>query len=271
MTKEEVERLLRHGAYDIFNEEKGGTADSESNDFVQQDIDSILERRSKTVIHDQTGSNSNAAGGTFSKASFRAPKTPASGQGKAQNEDIDIDDPEFWKKMVGEAKVDDDELLASGKKRKRSEALYSETAYDKKLNGTLLLSGSDSSDDSDSDSDEWSVQDAGRESTDSSDKSVEGETGQPANKLVKKKKERAKWGGSKWNQWDKKDATKLVKALQTYGYGNLAWDDFVAKSSIDMTNLDVDEVRTVDDQIGPSALYPIFRANDSSTIPRQSV
>jgi chromodomain-helicase-DNA-binding protein 7 len=255
MTKEEVERLLRHGAYDIFNEDKNGSADAESNDFVQQDIDSILERRSKTVIHDQTGSNSNAAGGTFSKASFKAPKMPASGQEKAQADDIDIDDPEFWKKMVGEAKVDADDLIASGKKRKRSEALYSETAYDKKFDGTLFLSGSDSSGDSDSDSDEWSVQDAGSESLASSDKSAEGGSGQAAKKLVKKKKERAKWGGSKWNQWDKTDATKLLKALQMYGYGNLAWDEFVAKASIDMTNLDVEEVRSVDDQVEPSTLH----------------
>jgi len=243
MTKEEVERLLRHGAYDIFNEEKSGSADAESNDFVQQDIDSILERRSKTVIHDQTGSNSNAAGGTFSKASFKAPKTPVSGQGKAQvNEDIDIDDPEFWKKMVGEALADDNDAIMTGKKRKRTKAHYSETAYDKKLDGTLLLSGSDSSDDSDSDSDEWSVHDTGGDSTDSSDNS-QGPDGQPGKKLVKRKKERARWGGAKANQWDKKDAVKIMKALQMYGYGNLPWDEFIAKASIDTSNLDTEEVR----------------------------
>lgn len=241
MTKEEVERLLRHGAYDIFNEEKAGSTDAESNEFAQQDIDSILERRSKTVIHDQTGSNSNAAGGTFSKASFKAPKTPVSGQGKAQNEDIDIDDPEFWKKMVGEAKVDDSDTIMTGKKRKRTQAHYSENAYDKKLDGTLLSSGSDSSDDSDSDSDEWSVQDAEPQSPDSDD--AEGIEGALAKKLVKRKKERTKWGGSKANQWDMKDAQKLMKALQMYGYGNLPWDEFIEKTSINMTNLDAEEVR----------------------------
>lgn len=244
MTKEEVERLLRHGAYDMFNEEKAGATDAESNDFVQQDIDSILERRSKTVVHDQTGSNSNAAGGTFSKASFKAPKTPASGQAKAQNEDVDIDDPEFWKKMVGEAKVEDDRIM-TGKKRNRTKAHYSEKAYDKTLDGTLLLSESDSSDNSDSDSDEWSVEDVGPESPDSN--SAESLEGQQAKKLVKRKKERARWGGSKANQWDKKDASKLFKALQMYGYGNLPWDEFIAKSSIDTTNLDAEEVRRSDD------------------------
>jgi hypothetical protein len=71
LSKEEVEKLLRHGAYGIFSEDKDGA--EESNAFVQQDIDTILERRSRTVVHDNTGSKSNAAGGTFSKARFAAP------------------------------------------------------------------------------------------------------------------------------------------------------------------------------------------------------
>jgi chromodomain-helicase-DNA-binding protein 7 len=238
MTKEEVERLLRHGAYDIFNEEKAGSTDAESNDFQQADIDSILERRSKTVVHDQTGSNSGAAGGTFSKASFKAaPKTPS---GKAQAEDeVDIDDPEFWSKMVGEAKVEDKGVLTTGKKRKRKQTHYSETAYDKQLDGSLLLSGSDSSDDSDSESDEWSVQDAGSESPDSNNNE---EQGQPTKKLVKRKKERTKWGGSKANQWDKKDAERLLKTLQSHGYANLPWAEFLTKASIDTEKLDAEEV-----------------------------
>lgn len=242
MTKEEVERLLRHGAYDIFNEEKAGSTDAESNDFVQQDIDSILERRSKTFVHDNTGSNSNAAGGTFSKASFKAPKTPASGQGKGQTDDVDIDDPEFWKKMVGEAKVDDNDILTTEKKRKRTQADYSEKSYDQELNGNLLLSDAsdDGSDSDSSDEDEWSVQE-GAASPDSQDST--GLPGQPIKKLVKIKKERTKWGGSKANQWDQKDAQKLLKTLQTYGYGNLPWDQFIEKASIDTKKFDAEEVR----------------------------
>jgi hypothetical protein len=55
MSKEEMEKLLRNGAYDIFTEDKDGSGDKESNDFVAQDIDSILERRSTTIIHDSSG------------------------------------------------------------------------------------------------------------------------------------------------------------------------------------------------------------------------
>ena len=71
LNKEEIEKLLKHGAYEIFKEDKDGTSEKESSDFEAQDIDSILERRTKTVFHENTGSKSNAAGGTFSKASFK--------------------------------------------------------------------------------------------------------------------------------------------------------------------------------------------------------
>lgn len=84
MTKEEVEKLLRKGAYDIFKEDK-----DESNDFVSQDIDSILERRAKTIVHENTGTKSKAAGGTFSKASFKNANETA---------EVDVDDPDFWTK-----------------------------------------------------------------------------------------------------------------------------------------------------------------------------
>jgi len=46
MIKEEVEKLLRHGTYDIFSEDKLSESEKELNDFMAQDIDSILERRS---------------------------------------------------------------------------------------------------------------------------------------------------------------------------------------------------------------------------------
>ena len=109
MTKEEVERLLRHGAYDIFNEDKEGSAEAESKDFVEQDIDSILSRRSRKIVHGNTGSGSSAAGGTFSKASFVNKSTPSKGgdgenNGGTSRDDIDINDPDFSMKMVGEAK-----------------------------------------------------------------------------------------------------------------------------------------------------------------------
>ena len=131
MTKDEIEKLLRHGAYDIFNEEKTGSSEKESNDFIEQDIDSILERRTKTVIHENTGSKSNAAGGTFSKASFKSMNA-----GTNETGDVDVDDPDFWKKVVGEAKAEKlNDLL--GKKRKQAKTNYNERDYERQIEAHL--------------------------------------------------------------------------------------------------------------------------------------
>lgn len=201
MTKEEVERLLRHGAYDIFNEDRAGTAETESNDFVQQDIDSILERRSRTVVHKDTGSGSSAAGGTFSKASFIAPKTPGSAKKNSASEDIDIEDPEFWTKMVGEAKTEISSVL---KPRKRNRMNYSEKFYEERLHEVLAYSD-DSGDDSGDDSDD-------------SEDEAQGES-----------VERARWGGKKAEHWRRNQAGDLLKCIEQYGYGVLSWDNFLKR------------------------------------------
>jgi hypothetical protein len=198
MTKEEVERLLRHGAYDIFNEEKAGTAEAESNDFVQQDIDSILARRATTVVHDNTGSGSSAAGGTFSKASFVAQKSPS---GKSLQEDVDIEDPDFWRKMVGEAKEEAESVL---KPRQRKQAIYNEKFYERQLHEVIALNP-DTSDDNDS------VSYGSDSSEDDSDD--EG-------------KERARWGGPKAHHWKKSQAVRVLECLERFGYGVVPWDDF---------------------------------------------
>jgi hypothetical protein len=200
MTKEEVERLLRHGAYDIFNEEKTGTAEAESNDFVQQDIDSILERRATRVVHDNTGSGSNAVGGTFSKASFVGYSTPSS-KNDAHQEDVDIDDPDFWKKMVGEAKDEAESVL---KPRQRKQAIYNEQVFERQLHEMIALNP-DASDDSNSDSYESD------ESEDESDDDA---------------KERARWGGPKQSHWKRSQAAKVLQGLERFGYGVVPWEAF---------------------------------------------
>ena len=205
LSKEEVEKLLRHGAYDIFNEDKAGTAEAESNDFVQQDIDSILERRSRTVVHENTGSSSNAAGGTFSKARFTATaKSPdAADNNKARANDVDIEDPEFWTKVLGDtaSSADDDDLTS--KPRQRSKANYSEREYQRQLEAALCLDNDGESDGSNSESEDQ-----------------EGEENEGG--------ERMRWGGSGLSEWKKDDAESVLKALMTYGYGLKSWDEFQA-------------------------------------------
>ena len=66
--------------------------------FCQEDIDQILERRTKVIQLD-----SEAAGSTFSKASFVA---------DGSSEDLDINDPEFWQKWAEKAKLDLNQLAS---------------------------------------------------------------------------------------------------------------------------------------------------------------
>jgi hypothetical protein len=118
-----VPLILSLGAYDIFREEKDGQSLEESNRFCEADIDQILSR-SAVVIHDtknsgrlklQHGANIllypifhfiyslfdtlhvlgalSASVASFSKASFVV-------SGGATN-DVAIDDPDFWTKVVG--------------------------------------------------------------------------------------------------------------------------------------------------------------------------
>jgi hypothetical protein len=209
MTKEEVERLLKHGAYEIFKEQEAGEAESQSNDFLQQDIDTILQRHSKTVVHENTGSKSNAGGGTFSKASFKA-KTPD--PNRKSEDDIEIEDPDFWKKMLGDSVPDENDDHMKGP-RQRNRANYDEKAY---TNIDRLL-------------DEGNVSD-NEEKSDTSDdeESLDGE--------------RTKWGGALSTQWKKDDAENVVRALSTYGYNVKQWDVFIKK--IDLTKqYDPEEVR----------------------------
>jgi chromodomain-helicase-DNA-binding protein 7 len=190
LTKEEVEKLLRHGAYEIFNEDKAGSAEAESNSFVRQDLDSILQRRSRTVVHDKTGTQNGAAGSTFSKASFKVARTPDTAKGT--QEDVDIEDPDFWKKMVGEGQADDvaDDFAT---KRQRKETNYSEKAYLHSLEASLNYSDDEQSD---SESDESSSTPLGGEMT--------------------------KWGGMLPHEWKKDHVDALLQFLLRYGYGHFS-------------------------------------------------
>jgi len=95
LSKKELENLLKHGAYDIFNEEKDGTGTHASQQFMDEDIDEIL-KRSAVVVHgskiDENGEAKDKASASFSKASF------VTGSGA---DDVAIDDPDFWSKVVG--------------------------------------------------------------------------------------------------------------------------------------------------------------------------
>jgi chromodomain-helicase-DNA-binding protein 7 len=78
--REQVENLLKHGAYYILREEL------EDDAFVTKDIDDILANSSRLIRYDAAPNQSKSS---FSKASF-----VTSGGG-----DVDMNDPNFWEKM----------------------------------------------------------------------------------------------------------------------------------------------------------------------------
>ncbi|OQS03503.1 chromodomain-helicase-DNA-binding protein [Thraustotheca clavata] len=100
---QEIDELLKRGAYDVFRDE-----DDASEQFCSADIDTLLQRSSQIVQYEAQ------ARGSFAKASFISAATA---------DDVDIDDPDFWKKAVGLAEpeaTDDAAALVISSQRKRT-------------------------------------------------------------------------------------------------------------------------------------------------------
>ncbi|KAF4659947.1 hypothetical protein FOZ61_003477 [Perkinsus olseni] len=81
LSKEEIEELLKKGAYYVLENNE------ESKQFEESNIEDILSKKSRLVKYTRA-----SGGGTFSKTSFAV-------TGSAE---IDLDDPDFWSKMLGE-------------------------------------------------------------------------------------------------------------------------------------------------------------------------
>ncbi|KAI8914962.1 SNF2 family N-terminal domain-containing protein [Powellomyces hirtus] len=88
MSKTEIEELLKKGAYGAMLD------DDASNSFCDEDIDSILSRRTQVIKHDAVVPSEK--GSIFSKATFSA----------SNADNVDINDPDFWDKMAQRAKLD---------------------------------------------------------------------------------------------------------------------------------------------------------------------
>ncbi|KAJ3339493.1 choline dehydrogenase 6 [Gonapodya sp. JEL0774] len=86
MTAQEIESLLKRGAYGAIMD------DEDSQNFVEEDIDQILEKRSTVVKHSFAGEK----GSVFSKATFAS---------RGAEEDISLDDPSFWEKIAQKGKL----------------------------------------------------------------------------------------------------------------------------------------------------------------------
>uniref|UniRef100_A0A4W5K3T4 Chromodomain helicase DNA binding protein 9 n=1 Tax=Hucho hucho TaxID=62062 RepID=A0A4W5K3T4_9TELE len=89
LSKKEIEDLLRKGAYGALMDDE-----DEGAKFCEEDIDQILQRRTKTITIESEG-----RGSTFAKASFVA---------SGNRTDISLDDPNFWDKWAKKAEIDMD-------------------------------------------------------------------------------------------------------------------------------------------------------------------
>ena len=89
----EVDTLLKHGAYELFQE--GSQSSSKTSLLRDEDIDSILERTARVVKYGGKEENTEQAPSTFSKAVFQ----PLDACG------IDINDPNFWDKVNDEGSI----------------------------------------------------------------------------------------------------------------------------------------------------------------------
>lgn len=131
ISNKEIETLIRKGAYSVFNED-----DSAAEQFISADIDSILENCAHSVQKNLFEGKS-----AFSKACFVV---------EEGGEPIDINDKDFWEKVVPEplkrelAKYDEKEILQKRTPKKiftDSTAKYEQSeGIWKKYNRDLLLS-----------------------------------------------------------------------------------------------------------------------------------
>lgn len=165
LTKKEIEDLLKKGAYGAIMDD-----DNAGDKFCEEDIEQILERRTQVynnnnlhtklcvqctafvILHEQHFANVSTAvfqvitieaekGSTFSKASFAC---------SSNRTDINIDDPDFWKKWAKKADIDttekkeEDELVISEPRRRTQIKRY---GHDESVVDMSELDSSDDSDD----------------------------------------------------------------------------------------------------------------------------
>ncbi|WUR03902.1 chromatin-remodeling complex ATPase-like protein [Vairimorpha necatrix] len=113
--KDAIEMLLRKGAYGVLME-----TDEASKKFCEEDIDQILERRTKVIKHSDGGN-------AFSKASFQV--------------DEEIDDPFFWENLLSKKRNEENEGRVKRQMRRiaRDETLNEEQIKDVEKYSNLRL------------------------------------------------------------------------------------------------------------------------------------
>ncbi|KDO20330.1 hypothetical protein SPRG_13475 [Saprolegnia parasitica CBS 223.65] len=128
-SKEDVENLLKFGAYEMLKDD-GAEA---SKRFSEESVDDIL-KRSTTVVHDPKTKPDPAASNamsSFSKATFVSSTDP--------NEQVALDDPDFWTKVIGLNAVEEKTVVDKTPEKRRCKgrfATYAEENSDGEVPGS---------------------------------------------------------------------------------------------------------------------------------------
>lgn len=95
MDAKEMEQLLREGAYAVLLEDDADVI----KEFYEQDIDKILEQRAHVLVS-EAGANQTESWLNKRKKSGRTNKSAFTGESSKEHAEIDVNDPDFWKKVL---------------------------------------------------------------------------------------------------------------------------------------------------------------------------
>jgi hypothetical protein len=184
LSQREVDSLLKYGAYDMFRD--GDDMDSEK--FHEENIDTILQGRTKTIVHEVSNTSSN-----FSKASFSS---------ETANPELDVNDPDFWKKLMpDQAAKPDPNIIEAPRQRKQVQR--------------PAIPVEETSDMDDSELEESDEENGGPDSEDEAYEQVDEPRrgpGRPPGPSIKRPK-----------HWNISQRNRFTKALIVYGFGR--WRD----------------------------------------------
>jgi hypothetical protein len=92
-----MEQLLREGAYAVLMEDN----EDDVKAFCEQDIDSILDQRAHKVVTDTGKEQKGTASWLNKKRKARSVnRSVFTGNDSAAHAEVDVNDPEFWKKVL---------------------------------------------------------------------------------------------------------------------------------------------------------------------------
>lgn len=215
-SKEEIENLLKHGAYEIFKEEKEGDAEAASKRFSEESIDQILSRSTK-IIHDPKA-NDDADGkkslmSSFSKATFVSSTNP--------DEQVALDDPDFWTKVIGLQEVEEKPVEPSPLKKRRRRPVKSYLLDDSDVETGSKRSAKKPKPMLERDNEEYVISDASDESDDDELDDLDDEEFAGMASAKRKRDKELKSSTPPISMYTE----RIGELLATYGYGR--WEDMV--------------------------------------------